>query len=67
MSVSTVNLTGQLKSINMRKLEEQEAIYYVGETPIASRETLIFDITVGVEGVEEPAKMRFKREFFTDH
>jgi hypothetical protein len=67
VSVSTVNLTGQLKSINMRKLEEQEAIYYVGETPIANRETLIFDITVGVEGVEEPAKMRFKREFFTDH
>jgi hypothetical protein len=67
VSVSTVNLTGQLKSINMRKLEEQEAIYYVGETPIANRETLIFDITVGIEGVEEPAKMRFKRQFFTDH
>jgi hypothetical protein len=67
VSVSTVNLTGQLKAINMRKLEEQEAIYYVGETPIANRETLIFDITVGVEGVEEPAKMRFKRQFFTDH
>jgi hypothetical protein len=65
--VKTVNLTGQLKSINMRKLEEQEAIYYVGETPIANRETLVFDITVGVEGVDEPAKMRFKRQFFTDH
>lgn len=67
VSVKTFNLTGQLKTINMRKLEEQEAIYYVGETPIANRETLVFDITVGVEGVEEPAKMRFKREFFTDH
>jgi hypothetical protein len=67
VTVKTVNLTGQLKSINMRKLEEQEAIYYVGETPIANRETLVFDITVGVEGVDEPAKMRFKRQFFTDH
>lgn len=67
VSVKTVNLTGQLKTINMRKLEEQEAIYYVGETPVANRETLIFDITVALEGVEEPAKMRFKRQFFTDH
>ncbi|MGH8194027.1 MAG: DUF4426 domain-containing protein [Woeseiaceae bacterium] len=67
VSVKTVNLTGQLKTVNMRKLEEQEAIYYVGETPIANRETLVFDITVGVEGIEEPAKMRFKRQFFTDH
>ena len=44
VSVKTVNLTGQLKNVTMRKIVEQEAIYYIGETPVANRETLIFDI-----------------------
>ena len=66
VDVKTVNLTGQLKTINMRRIDEEEAIYYVGETPVANRETLIFDISVQPEGVEEPTQLRFKRQFFTD-
>lgn len=66
VDVRTVNLTGQLKTVNMRRVNEQKAIYYIGETPIANRETLIFDISVTPEGVDEPTEMRFKRQFFTD-
>ena len=66
VDVKTVNLTGQLKNINMRRIDEDDAIYYIGETPIANRETLVFDITVQPEGVGEPAQMRVKRQFFTD-
>lgn len=66
VAVETVNLTGQLKTVNMRRVNEEEAIYYIGETSIANRETLIFDISVKPEGVDEPAEMRFKRQFFTD-
>ena len=64
--VKTVNLTGQLKTVTMRKIEEQEAIYYIGETPVANRETLIFDISVTPEGVAEASDLRFKRQFFTN-
>lgn len=64
--VKTVNLTGQLKSVNMRKIQEQEAIYYIGETPITNRETLVFDISVTPEGATAPAELRFKRDFYTD-
>jgi hypothetical protein len=64
--VKTVNLTGQLKNVTMRKIEEQEAIYYIGETPVANRETLIFDISVAPEGVVEATDVRFKRQFFTN-
>ena len=67
VSVKTTNLTGQLKSVNMRRIDEEEAIYYIGETPVANRETLIFDITVTPEGVDEAAEVRFKRQFFTDN
>ena len=66
VTVKAVNLTGQLKNVPMRKIEEQEAIYYIGEVAVANRETLIFDITVTPDGVASPSEVRFKRQFFTD-
>lgn len=66
VSVKTVNLTGQLKTVNMRRIDEQEAIYYIGETPVANRETLIFDLSVLPEQATETSEVRFKRQFFTD-
>lgn len=66
VTVKTVNLTGQLKNVVMRKIQEQEAIYYIGETPVANRETLVFDISVTPEGVEEASELRFQRQFYSD-
>ncbi len=64
--VKTVNLTGQLKNVTMRKVQEQEAIYYIGETPVANQETLVFDITVTPDGQDAATDLRFKRQFYTD-
>lgn len=66
VTVKTVNLTGQLKNITMRRINEQEAIYYIGEVAVANRETLIFDISVMPEGSDTASDVRFKRQFFTD-
>lgn len=69
VSVKTVNLTGQLKNVTMRKIEEPgeaSAVYYIGVIPVANRETLIFDLTVRPETASEPFEVRFKREFYTD-
>lgn len=66
VNVKTVNLTGQLKNVAMRQINEQEAIYYIGETAVANRETLIFDISVMPEGEEQASEVRFKRQFYTD-
>ncbi len=66
VTVKTVNLTGQLKNVTMRQINEQEAIYYIGETAVANRETLVFDITVIPEGEQQPSNVRFKRQFYTD-
>ena len=66
ITVKTVNLTGQLKNVALRPIEEQDAIYYIGETPVANRETLIFDIAVTPEGATGSSEVRFKREFYTD-
>ena len=69
VEVQATNLTGQLKNVTMRKIEEpgeKAAIYYIGETPVANRETLIFDISVTPDGQNAPSEVRFKREFYTD-
>lgn len=66
IAVKAVNLTGQLKDITMRQIDEQDAIYYIGEVAVANRETLIFDISVTPEGTSRAADVRFKRQFYTD-
>jgi hypothetical protein len=66
VKVKTVNLTGQLKNVTMRQIDEQKAIYYIGETAVANRETLIFDISVLPEGEDQASEVRFKRQFYTD-
>jgi hypothetical protein len=66
VAVKVVNLTGQLKNITMRQIDEQDAIYYIGEVAVANRETLIFDISVTPGGADSPSDVRFKRQFFTD-
>ena len=66
VTVKTQNLTGQLKNVTLRRIDEQDAIYYIGVTPVANRETLIFDIAVTPEGSQDSTNIRFKRQFYTD-
>jgi hypothetical protein len=65
ITVRTVNLAGQLKNVTMRKIEEQEAIYYIGETAVANHETLVFNISITPEGATVASDVRFTREFYT--
>ena len=66
ISVRTRNLTQQLKNVELRPVTEQDAIYYIGETKVANRETLIFEISVRPDGVDQPSEIRFQRQFYTD-
>lgn len=73
VTVNTVNLTGQLKNITMREIregrEDQDevvAIYYIGDTTVANREVLVFDISVRPDGEETVSEVRFKRQFYSD-
>lgn len=66
IDVRATNLTGQLKNVAIRRVDDQEAIYYIGETPVANRETLIFDLDITPEGVPASSAVRFKRQFYTD-
>ena len=66
ITVKTVNLTGQLKDVTMRRINEQEAIYYIGETDVRNQEVLVFDIAVKPEGAKKASNVRFKRQFYTE-
>ena len=69
VTVNTVNLTGQLKNVSMRMIEEPgdiTAIYYIGDTTVANREVLVFDISILPDGEDSVSEVRFKRQFYSD-
>jgi len=66
ITVKTVNLTGQLKDVTIRRINEQEAIYYIGETDVRNQEVLVFDISIQPDGVDSASNVRFKRQFYTE-
>jgi hypothetical protein len=59
------NLNGQLKNLELRRVSEGEAIYYIGEVSISGAEILVFDIAVKPPGAQAPLTVKFKREFFS--
>jgi hypothetical protein len=71
--VNTVNLTGQLKNVTMREIREGReddgsivAIYYIGDTTVANREVLVFNLSIKPEDEDRAAEVRFKRQFYSD-
>jgi hypothetical protein len=65
VKVDAYNLNGQLKNIEMRRVSEGEAIYYIGEVSISGAEILVFDIGVTPSGAPAPLRVKLKREFFS--
>jgi Domain of unknown function (DUF4426) len=63
--VDAYNLNGQLKDMDMRRISEGDAIYYIGEVSISGAEILVFDISVTPAGEAAPLSLKFKREFDT--
>ncbi|MEL7310871.1 MAG: DUF4426 domain-containing protein [Pseudomonadota bacterium] len=66
VQVAVSNLTGQLKKMTVRKVEQGDSIYYLGEVTVANRETLIFDISVTPDGSDEAFEVRTQRIYRTD-
>lgn len=60
------NLNGQLKNLQLRRIQEGPAIYFIGEVGISNEEILVFDIGVDPSGGGTRHTVQFKREFFVD-
>jgi hypothetical protein len=66
VSASAINLTGQLKTMTLREIREEAAIYYIGELAITDGEVLIY--TIDATPSNEPSRftVRFKKQFFVE-
>ncbi|MFT4563661.1 MAG: hypothetical protein ACI9BW_003417 [Gammaproteobacteria bacterium] len=66
VKVEAVNMSAQLRSIDMRELSDAGAIYYIGEFPVTNRENLTFKFEVTLEGMTTTHSGSFKQEFYTE-
>lgn len=66
IDVAAHNLNGQTKDLQLRRVNEKEAIYYIGEVSISGNEILVFDVTATPAGESRTLDLKFKREFFAD-
>lgn len=66
VTVKAVNLVGQMKSLESRRVTEGEAIYYISEFRVTHKEVVTFNISVLPDGEKTPLEFTFKRQFYTD-
>lgn len=60
------NLNGQIKDIQIRRIAEAAATYYIGEVAFSGSETLVFEIKATPSGSSAPIEATLTREFFAN-
>lgn len=60
------NLTGQMKSVNIREVEDSGAVYYLSEIYVSHKEVLDFTLYVTPEGEDSPFVVKFRQQFYTN-
>lgn len=66
VSGTATNLYGKQRKLNMKKVTERDAVYYLAELPFSDEETLNFDIQVIPEGEKAAHNVSFTQQFFVD-
>jgi hypothetical protein len=65
VEVSAASQTGQKMRVPVREVNEQDAVYYLGEFPVQDRETIEFTIDVTPTGAAKGIQAKMSQEFFT--
>ena len=60
------NLSGQLRSLDVRKVVDGPATYYLSTFSVNNEETLDFEIQVTPQGRDAPYVVKFRQQFFTN-
>ncbi|MGH8120002.1 MAG: DUF4426 domain-containing protein [Gammaproteobacteria bacterium] len=60
------NLSEQLRELQLREVIEENAIYYIGDTPINNEETLKYSFQITPEGEAAPYQLSFQEQFYTN-
>lgn len=63
---TTRNLLGQVQPITFTKIDEGEAIYYIGEFRFSDDENLTLELNVRPDPARSPYRIRFQQTFYVD-
>jgi hypothetical protein len=66
VTASATNLNGQFKSMTLREVREEAAIYYIGELAITDGEVLIYTVNATPAEGQSPFTLRFQKQFFVE-
>jgi hypothetical protein len=66
VKATAYNLNGQLKDLQLRRIEEGSSVYFIGEVGISGTEILVFDIDAMPREGSGHYAVQFKREFVAD-
>jgi len=59
------NLTGQLKDIQIREINDGGAVYYISEFQVADKEVLDFTVYLTPDDKTSPFTVELRQQFFT--
>lgn len=59
------NLTGQLKDIQIREINDGGAVYYISEFHVADKEVLDFTVYLTLNDNSSPFTVELRQQFFT--
>lgn len=65
IDIQASNLTGQLRTFDVRLVDEGNAIYYLSDFHIAHEEMLDFVINIVPDGETAPLVVKFRQQFYT--
>lgn len=65
VNAKATNLTGQLKNIEIREINDGGAVYYISEFQVADKEILDFTINVTPDTGNGPYTVELRQQFFT--
>lgn len=66
VKANATNLTGQLKNIIIREVDDGTSVYYLSEFHISHREVLDFTLEVQPGDSTETYVVKFRQEFYTE-
>jgi hypothetical protein len=66
VAAQAINLSNQVKEIDMREVTEGSAIYQLGDFRITDQEILNFTIDVKPKGETQTLTVKFRQQFFAE-
>ncbi len=65
VKVTSQNLRGQIRTIPVREIKEENAVYYIGEFLVENQESVTISIEALPSGETKPLHASLKQQFFT--